>query len=272
MARFVNSEKRAKMRELAKQFQNEVGEDKPKAIRYTNKVVYVNHDKNRLSKLIEDFEADLDDNVFEDWQSKISLKTRLGEFEKFPKIEGMSFLRDLEARLDEMKLIGRDPQVTEAYSGFSKEQIRLRIAHYQTWINAISPLCKITRKRKKRSVSAERQARAVQTATKKVAGIDPLDPKAIVGKKFLVTYNDKYKYLSLLIASNGGFTIKGKTIQNIDESQSVRKRIANANSVIKAINTSINGAGIINCINQVSSNGMPVTGRLSEDVALIKVM
>lgn len=272
MARFVNSEKRAKIRELAKQYQNEVGEDKPKAIRYTNKVVYVNHDKNRLMKLIEDFEADLDDNVFEDWHSKISLKNRLGEFEKFPKIEGMAFLRDLEARIEELKLIGKDPQVTEAYSDFSKDQIRMRLAHYQTWVNAISPLCKITRRRKKRTQSVERQTKAVQTATKAIAGVIPVDPKNIIGKKFLVTYNDKYKYLSLLIAGNGGFAIKGKTIQNIDESQSVRKRIANANSVIKAINNSINGAGIINCINQVSSNGMPVTGRLSEDVALIKVM
>lgn len=99
--------------------------------------------------------------------------------------------------------------------------------------------------------------------------ISSIEPKAIVGARALVLYNDKYKVMTFLNAkTNDGLSVKGKTVININHETSFAKVVNNA----KTIQTMTSGG--IRFFKQtfdgIANKSKAASGRMNKDTLIIK--
>lgn len=91
------------------------------------------------------------------------------------------------------------------------------------------------RAKKKKSVSAQTKSVKYQKASDEYK-IASVDPASIVGATQVITFNTKYKVISVLKSKSiKGFEIKGTTIQNLDEEYSIRKTVRKPEEFLREI-------------------------------------
>jgi len=169
---------------------------------------------------------------------------------------------------------GKDEQLVEAYSFLTRLQLKKRVAVYDAMLSDI--------KRHMTNAKAVRKPRKakVKTAndlTKKVSYMKEfnelklvsIDPSKIVGATQLWMYNTKYNQLIVLNALDGGFTIKGTTVQNFDEATSKMKRLRKPGEQL----ASFMKAGKVQLrkfLDTIRAKEYSVTGRINSHMILLK--
>jgi len=127
-------------------------------------------------------------------------------------------------------LDGVDPQLKEAYGHMTKKQLRDRIEFYNKLIEDAERYGNVTKKtrapRKPRTISVEKKLKNFkyqkEDNTFKIASINP---EKLIGCQELWTFNTKNKVLTVFRAiDRGGLQVKGTSIINYDEANSISKR------------------------------------------------
>lgn len=98
--------------------------------------------------------------------------------------------------------------------------------------------------------------------------IASIDPAKMLGAKYLVTFNTKTRDLTLYYASDAGFSVKGTTIINFDETKSFTKKLRKPLDILPAIDTRINAE---RQFKQLKTEARAANGRINQFTILYKV-
>jgi hypothetical protein len=95
-----------------------------------------------------------------------------------------------------------------------------------------------------------------------------IDPAKLLGAKYLVAFNTKTRDLSLYYANEGGFSVKGTSIINFDETKSFTKKLRKPLDILPLIDTRINAE---RQFKNIKSAGRVPNGRTNDFTILYKV-
>lgn len=180
-------------------------------------------------------------------------------------------------QLDELRvaLSGKDDQLVEAYSFLKKTELRKRVDFMTTFVSDIQRLINnkvvVRKPRKKRTKSASDLVKRVKYQQASVElKITSVNPEKIIGASQVWLYNTKYNQLGVLNAQDGGFTIKGTTIENVDETSSKMKRLRKPKDQL----TSFMACGKVQMrkfLETVNSKEYAMKGRLNANTVILRV-
>ena len=185
------------------------------------------------------------------------------------------YSRDL-AELEELASGKGDEQLKEGYSHRTKKQVRNLIAFYQEIMSAcdmLSQEAKVNRKpRAKKSVPAEKiVAKLKYMKTNEPLKLVSINPTDIVGAGELWVYNSKTRKLGKYVAAEyQTLSVKGTTIINFNESQSVCKTLRKPEEKLKEFKA----AGKVQLrkfLDDINATDTMMNGRLNEETILLKV-
>lgn len=174
---------------------------------------------------------------------------------------------------------GVDPQLKEAYKGVPKSKMVEDIGFFNSLIEDAQKYSDVTKKtrapRKPRAVSVEKKLKSFkyqkEDSTFKIASVNP---EKIIGASELWTFNTKYKIITVLRAiDRGGLQVKGTSIINYDEKNSVSKRAGRKSEYF--IQRVLNGGKIVlRKLMEEESIGSStnLAHRINENTILLKVI
>jgi hypothetical protein len=144
------------------------------------------------------------------------------------------------------------------------------LAQADAYAKAIKLESKLERRpRKRRAKSAEKQVSGVRFAVKNdELNLVSVDPAKIVGARIVWTYDQKYRKLAVLHATDT-FTVKGTTIKGLDESSSFAKRLRHPEKVIPGFVDLAKNASQ-KTFDDIKTKLIPANGRLNENILIIK--
>lgn len=171
----------------------------------------------------------------------------------------------------------KDSQLVEAYSHLKPLHIRKIIAFVESIHNDIATYTsngkKVRRPRKKKVVSLDKQLEKLQylkdfSELKLVS----VDPSTIIGASQLWIYNVRYKKLTKFVAEDkSGFKVKGTTLQNYSENDSIVKRLRKPEEVLSRLQ---NGGKIVlrKLMSELTTKGEVPKGRINKDTILVRTV
>lgn len=171
----------------------------------------------------------------------------------------------------------KDPDLVEGYSNFKKSEIKI----YFELISSIIEDCekiitnkKITRKpRKKKVISLDKKVSKVQYKKEDVEfKLVSASPTEIIGSKQLWVFNTKTKKLGVYYSNDdSGFSIKGTTIENIDEILSIQKTLRKPLDILPNV---LNGkkTELKKLMSTINAKESTLSGRLNADTILLKIL
>lgn len=167
-----------------------------------------------------------------------------------------------------------DEQLLEAYNNVSWKAVRQTIELLNSMMTQFKQIKAVKK-------SAARKPRAKKPPKiEKLIGrlkymrensdfrIASIDPAKIIGAKYLVAFNTKTRDLTLYYANEGGFSVKGTTVTNFDETKSFTKKLRKPLDVLPLIDTRINAE---RQFKQVKTEGRAANGRMNDFTILYKV-
>ncbi len=174
-------------------------------------------------------------------------------------------------------LEGDDPQLREGYKHFNKKQLENRVLFFNSIIEDAERYADTTKKvrkpRKPRAVSVEKKLKNFkyqkEDNTFKIASINP---ERVIGAQELWTFNTRYKTLTVFRAiDRGGLQVKGTSIINYDENNSVTKRTGRKPEVYvdKVLNS---GKVVLRKLMDELKGDAPLAYRINENTILLKVV
>lgn len=188
-------------------------------------------------------------------------------------------IKTFKKRIEELEeaLKGKDVQLKEAYSQFTKTQLKNYIKFLNNIITdaeKIAHKAKVTRKpRKKKAKPVDKVIEKLQYKKEdnafKIVSINPAD---IVGSTQLWVFNTKVRKLGVYNSKDSdGLSVKGTTLINFDESTSIQKTIRKPEVVLP---NCIKGGKIIlrKLLPEINATEQPLTGRLNSDTILLRVI
>jgi hypothetical protein len=170
-----------------------------------------------------------------------------------------------------------DADVKEAYSNFTKVQLKKLIAYCdQVIVDGMKLAGEAikTRKPRKRKAKSADQIVAKMNYAKDFAELKlvSIDPKTIIGANQLWVYNVKTRKLGVYQAADAaGLNIKGSTIQNFAESKSVSKKLRKPGVTIPEV---LKGGKVAlrNVLNDIRAVESALTGRINADTILLRTV
>jgi hypothetical protein len=170
-----------------------------------------------------------------------------------------------------------DADVKEAYSNFTKVQLKKLIAYCdQVIVDGMKLAGEAikTRKPRKRKAKSADQIVAKMNYAKDFAELKlvSVDPKTIIGANQLWVYNVKTRKLGVYQAADAaGLNIKGSTIQNFAESKSVSKKLRKPGVTIPEV---LKGGKVAlrNVLNDIRAVESALTGRINADTILLRTV
>ena len=167
-----------------------------------------------------------------------------------------------------------DEQLLEAYESVSWKAVKNTIELLETMTTQFKQL-----KAVKTSAARKPRAKKPPKIEKLIARlkflrssdeyrIASVDPAKIIGAKYLAAFNTKTRDLSLYIANDGGFSIKGTTLTNFDEAKSLVKKVRKPQDILPAIDTRINAERQFKAL---KTEGRPANGRTNDFTVIFKV-
>jgi len=239
----------------------------------------VDRSKERIMVLIGDFEEILDSYL-------------CGKGPKEPK--SYEFFRKRDAKAGQVEAVrtyyeplvkeladavdGKDEDLVEAYSHMSKKQLK----GYHEWVKQLVDGCKAfvsaVRNERPRTVR-QKKAKPASELVKNVKyargdealKVSSVDPGKIIGAKTLYLYNTKYKKLQLYVSANDlGFSVKGTTIVNFDEKNSMEKTLRWPE---KQLHEVLNGgfAAARKTFEAIKTSPGKLTGRINEHTVILRI-
>jgi hypothetical protein len=170
-----------------------------------------------------------------------------------------------------------DEQLIEAYSKFSKLQMRKLLSYYDQIINDAIKLAgdsKQSRKPRKRKTKTPDQlvAKINILSEDKEFKLKSEDAKKIIGSTQVWVFNVKTRKLGVYHADDAsGLTVKGSTIQNYSEQKSVMKTLRKPELILPEI---VKGGKVYlrNVMDEIKAKEKNLTGRLNGDTILVKIV
>lgn len=170
-----------------------------------------------------------------------------------------------------------DKDLKEGYSNFTKPQLKKLIALFDQIIldcNKISGESVKTRKpRKVKKKTPEQLVTKVNVCLEfDELGLKSIDTKSIIGATQLWVYNTKTRKLGVYHSEDaGGFSVKGSTLQNFNESKSVQKKLRKPEVILPEV-LNAGKVTIRNLMTGIRAVESLLTGRLNSDTILLRIV
>ena len=184
-----------------------------------------------------------------------------------------------EKRCEEIELAykGKDSDLKEAYSNFSKAELKEYLKLLNNIItdsNKLAHNAKLTRKpRKTKAKPVDKVISKLQFKKEdngfKIASIDPTN---IVGCTSLWIFNTKTRKLGIYTSIDAnGLSVKGTTITNYNETESIQKTVRKPEEILPKVLT---GGKIVlkKLLPEINAVDQPLTGRINSDIILLRVI
>jgi hypothetical protein len=181
--------------------------------------------------------------------------------------------------VDEMKeaYTTKDTDFKYAYRHMTKKQIKERIALFEGIINDCKSYVGNNRKavvRKPRKIKPKSDTVIVKNLKYQKEDVDlkivSIDPTKIVGAKELWTFNTKYNVLAHYV-SDTGLSVKGTTLQNINEQLSLQKKLRKPDQVLPDITGSTSKAAIRSFEALTTKASVP-NGRIADTSIILRAV
>ena len=168
-----------------------------------------------------------------------------------------------------------DKELKEAYSNFSKPQLKKMIAYFDQVIldcQKVSGESTKSRKPRKRKAKSPEQlvAKINYLPEFKELKLTSVKPTDIVGCMALWVYNTKTRKLGVYHAEDaGGLSVKGSSILNFVESKSIQKKLRKPDEMLPEV---LNGGKVFlrNVMESIRAVDSKMTGRINADTILLK--
>ena len=169
-----------------------------------------------------------------------------------------------------------DKELKEAYSNFTKPQLKKMVAYFDQVIvdcQRISGESTKSRKPRKRKAKSPEQLVAKMNFMPefKELKLTSVKPTDIIGVMSLWVYNTKTRKLGVYHADDaGGLSVKGSTILNFNESKSIQKKLRKPEQLIPEV---LNGGKVFlrNVMDSIRAVDSKLSGRVNADTILLKV-
>jgi hypothetical protein len=236
------------------------------------------HIKRKASDCIGELEGQIDELITSEFKANVSPYATMtgmdakGAHTKFI----IEHFKTRRAEYDNV-LITKDDDIKEAYSNFTKTQLKKLIAYCDQVIvdgmKLAGEAVKTRKPRKRKSKSAEQLVSklnyAKDFAELKIVSVDP---KTIVGASSLWVYNTKTRKLGVYHALDAsGLNIKGSTIQNFAESKSICKTLRKPEVTIPEV-LKAGKVALRNTLNDIRAAEKALTGRINSDTILLRTV
>jgi len=244
----------------------------------TNVLSIQDHIKRKASDCIAELEGNIDELIISEFKSNVSPYATMTGMDiknahtKFV-IEHFKIRR---SEYDDV-LTTKDADVKEAYSNFSKPQLKKLVAYCDQVIADSMKLAgeavKSRKPRKRKAKSAEQVVSKLNYA-KDFAELKlvSIDPKTIIGASSLWVYNTKTRKLGVYHAIDVvGLSIKGSTIQNFAESKSISKTLRKPAVTLPEV---LKGGKVAlrNILTDIRAAEKVLTGRINTDTILLRTV
>lgn len=174
-------------------------------------------------------------------------------------------------------LTSTDKDVKEAWSNFTKPNIKKLVAFCDQVIVDCQKLsgeaAKTRKPRKRKEKSPDQLVAKVKVCEEfKELNLKSIDVKTILGAMQLWVYNTKTRKVGCYHANDaGGFSIKGTTIQNFNETKSIQKKLRKPEVSVPEV---LNGGKVMlrNYMDGIRAVESAMNGRLNADTVLLKVV
>jgi hypothetical protein len=174
---------------------------------------------------------------------------------------------------------GGDPDLKEGYRRQTKPEIAQDIVFFSMIVEDAQKYGDVTKKlrapRKPRTISIDKKIKGLKFQKEdKEFKIASINPEKIIGASELWTFNTKYKTLTVFRAADrGGLQVKGTSIINYDEANSVTKRTGRkAEYFVERV---LNGGKIVlRKLTEEEGIGSetPLANRINENTILLKIV
>jgi len=197
----------------------------------------------------------------------------------------MNLIRDwVQEKLTELEAVKNktDPDLVEGYSNVKPVNLSNTISKLQELLSGLTVV-----KANVRNISAAnrkpRQAKEV-SAQKLVAnlkykpqdlelGVVSVTPESIVGAKTVYLFNTRYNAITVLNSSeDDGFTVRGTTILNLDETRSFSQKLRKPNETVQFILSTSGRIKIENHLSSLTTKRSTANGRVNENVLILKTL
>jgi hypothetical protein len=254
-------------------------EETPVVKQATATVVSIqDHIKRKASDCIGELEGQIDELITSEFKANVSPYATMtgmdvkGAHTKFI----IDHFKTRRAEYDNV-LITDDGDIKEAYSNFTKTQIKKLIAYCDQVIvdgMKLAGEAVKTRKPRKRKAKSADQLIAKMNYAKDFAELKlvSIDPKTIIGASSLWVYNIKTRKLGVYQAADAaGLNVKGSSIQNFAESKSVSKKLRKPDVTIPEV---LKGGKVAlrNILNDIRAVESALTGRINNDTILLRTV
>jgi hypothetical protein len=172
---------------------------------------------------------------------------------------------------------GKDAELVEAYSTYSKARLMNLLACYAKIVSDASKLnqnTKVARKpRKKKPVSVTKKVSKLNYMKQEPKlKLQSVEPTKIVGASQLWVYNVKTRKLGIYMSSAAdGLDIKGSTIVGYGEASSIAKTLRKPEKVLTEV---LSGGKITlrKVMDGINSKPAALNGRINKDTILLRVV
>jgi hypothetical protein len=249
-----------------------------KVVKVANVVSIQDHIKRKAGECIGELEGQIDDLITSKFSADVSPFAMMNTLE----IKGahtkfvIDYFKTRRAEYDEI-LTTTDSDVKEAYSNFTKTQLKKLVAYCDQVIidgmRLAGDSVKSRKPRKRKAKSAEQIVAKINYA-KDFAELKlvSVDPKTIVGANQLWVYNIKTRKLGCYNAEDAaGLSIKGSTIQNFAESKSIQKTLRKPAVTLPEV---LKGGKVAlrNVLTEIRAAEGVLTGRINNDTILLRTI
>ena len=173
-------------------------------------------------------------------------------------------------------IAGKDAQLVEGYSNFSKVELRRLREFMDSIVSATNNAAVVSKTVRKKRVSKEKPAIILVAKVqyqKECAELKlkSITPDKMIGATQVWTYNTKTKLLGMYSAENAkGFSMKGTTLQNFDEASSIGKRLRKPEVVLKEV-LEAGKVKLKKILPDLKTKECVLTGRMNSDTIILKV-
>lgn len=267
----------ARLSELIKQKEEKVQQVEEKDTAQTNVLSIQDRISEKISEIAGELEGAIDDLILSGFKDSKSPYAIMQD-----KVKGLHANRLLEifkkrrAQYDEA-VTTKDEQLIEAWSCYSKPQLKKLVAYCDTIITDLMKFLEVsakTRKPRKRKKKSPEQLVAKLNYQESYAPSDlkSEDPKKIIGAQQLWIYNTKTKKLGVYFAEDAaGLSVKGSTIENYSESKSITKTLRKPDEIIPKV---LSGGKVFlrNVMSELTTKDSLLNGRINNDTILLKII
>jgi hypothetical protein len=172
----------------------------------------------------------------------------------------------------------KDPQLVEAYSSYTKTQMKAKLALYTGIVDDCNKhsgnLRKARKPRKKKAVSPAKKLKVFQYQKEDAAlKISSVNPESVLGAQELWTFNTKSKVLSVFRARGpAGLEVNRTAIGGYDVDTSMSKKIGRkTDEVLKSVTTS-GKVALRKLFDTINTDQLKFVDRLNSNTILLKVV